>query len=313
METAVLFDHRPVLLGEALAALNIAADGVYVDGTFGRGGHARAILAALGPGGRLFALDRDPQAQQWARLHFGDDARFVFERCSFGHLAEVAERHRIAGQVRGVLLDIGVSSPQLDDPQRGFSFSKEGPLDMRMDPTNGTSAAQWLSSCAQEDIAQVLKDLGEERYHRRIARAIAQARTAAPITTTLQLARIIAAAVPRREPGQHPATRSFQAIRIFINRELEELKAALTQALQVLAPAGRLVVVSFHSLEDRLVKRFMRDQARGHELPPGLPVTAGHGGATLKLIGRAVQPGSDEIAANPRARSARMRVAERLA
>ncbi|MEE4377343.1 MAG: 16S rRNA (cytosine(1402)-N(4))-methyltransferase RsmH [Candidatus Competibacteraceae bacterium] len=313
MDDSVPLTHQPVMLQEVLAGLAIRPDGVYVDGTFGRGGHSAAILAALGETGWLLALDRDPQAGQFAQTQFGNDPRFIFERCPFGRLAEVAERHGFNGRVHGILLDVGVSSPQLDNPQRGFSFVKEGPLDMRMDPTTGESAAQWLAHCSEETLSQVLKTLGEERFHRRIARAVTQARLQEPLSNTLQLARIISAAVPTREPGKHPATRSFQAIRIFLNQELEELQTTLQQTLQLLAPAGRLVVISFHSLEDRLVKRFIREQVNGPGLPHDLPVTQSQLRTTLKQITRAVRPSPTEVARNPRARSAVMRVAERLA
>jgi len=310
----ISLSHQSVLLRKAIDALNIQRGGVYVDGTFGRGGHALAILDGLGPSGRLLAMDRDPEAERFAKTNFPADPRFAFVRSAFSSLAEIVGRHGLQGRVQGILLDIGVSSPQLDDPNRGFSFAKEGPLDMRMDPAMGVSAADWLASCREEELSHVLKEFGEERFHRRIAKAVSAARRSAPIVTTLQLAQVIAAAVPFRERGKHPATRSFQAIRIFINRELEELEAALAQALQVLAPEGRLVVISFHSLEDRTVKRFMREQARGLAWPLDLPVpVACTGGAALRVVGRALRPDKDEITANPRARSAVLRVAERLA
>ena len=307
-----VLSHQAVLLQETIAALKIRPDGVYVDGTFGRGGHARAMLASLGPRGRLLALDRDPAAERCAGECFDSDARFVFERATLSQLAEIVDRHELRGRIQGILLDIGVSSPQLDDPQRGFSFLKDGPLDMRMDPTTGRSAAQWLATASAREIAQVLRDFGEERYHHRIASAIVDARRTAPLTTTSQLARLIAAAVPTHEPGKHPATRSFQAIRISINQELVELQAALPQAMDVLAPDGRLVVISFHSLEDRLVKRFMQTQARGAEWPLDLPVTAAAEHPTLRVIGRALRPTQAETQGNPRAHSAVLRVAERL-
>lgn len=305
--------HQAVLLSEAVYALNIRPDGVYVDATFGRGGHAAAILESLCSRGRLLALDRDPEAEWFARTHFQNDSRFCFERAAFSRLYAIVDQHHLIGKAQGVLLDIGVSSPQLADPARGFSFDKDGPLDMRMDPTTGISAAQWLGSAREDEISRVLKEFGEERFHRRIARAIMQSRQVAPILTTGRLAQIIAGSVPGREPGKHPATRSFQAVRIFINRELKELESALTQALQVLAPDGRLVVISFHSLEDRLVKRFMREQARGLALPLDLPVpVSAQSGATLRVIGRALRPAAEETRHNPRSRSAVMRVAERL-
>jgi 16S rRNA (cytosine1402-N4)-methyltransferase len=305
--------HQSVLLKEAMVALSVRTAGVYIDASFGRGGHSAAILAALGPAGRLLALDRDPEAEHCARERFGSDPRFRFERINFGLLIEAVKKYGLTRRVDGILMDIGASSPQLDNPARGFSFVKQGPLDMRMDPTTGVSASRWLSGAGEVEISTVLKQFGEERFHRRIAKAIVKARQEAPIVTTARLAQIIASAVPTREKGKHPATRSFQAIRIFINGELAELESALAQALEVLAVYGRLVVISFHSLEDRIVKRFMRRQARGPELPPELPVQARDDGATLRLIGRPIRPSANEIESNPRARSAVMRVAERLA
>lgn len=300
--------HQPVLLAEALAGLNIRPEGRYVDGTLGRGGHAQAILGQLGAAGRLLALDRDPAAASGA---CDADPRFTFIRRPFSRLSETLAEQGWIGQVDGVLLDLGVSSPQLDDAQRGFSFSRNGALDMRMDPSAGLSAATWLAQVNEAGLAQTLRDFGEERFHRRVARAIIAAREQAPITTTGRLAQIVAAAVPTREPGQHPATRTFQAIRIAVNDELGELRAVLPQIVAALRPGGRLVVISFHSLEDRVVKQFMREQARGRELPLDLPVTGAPEGVTLRLIGRAVRPAPAETATNPRARSAILRIAER--
>lgn len=304
--------HRPVLLAETLAALEVRPDGCYVDATFGRGGHAAAILDRLGPEGRLLALDRDPEAEQCAMARFGGDHRFGFVRVAFSRLAGVMVECGWSGRVSGLLLDLGMSSPQLDEPARGFGFGRDGPLDMRMDPTAGGSAAQWLDQVTEAELDRVLAEFGEERFHRRIARAIVAARRQAPIATTARLAAIVAAAVPGREPGKHPATRAFQAIRIAVNDELGELRAVLPQTVKVLMPGGRVAVISFHSLEDRMVKRFMREQARGRELPLDLPVTGMPEGMTLRLFGRAVRPGAAEVAANPRARSAKLRVAERL-
>jgi 16S rRNA (cytosine1402-N4)-methyltransferase len=304
--------HLPVLLAETQEALNLRPDGVYVDGTFGRGGHAAAVLERLGPSGRLLALDRDPDAARWAAGRFSGDPRFTFVQAAFSRLAEIIARQGWAGRVDGILLDLGVSSPQLNDPERGFSFRQNGPLDMRMNPVTGISAADWLSRISETALNQVLVEFGEERFHRRVARAIIAARQQGPVTTTAQLAALIAAAVPTRESGQHPATRAFQAIRIAINDELVELAAVLPQAVTVLKTGGRLTVISFHSLEDRRVKRFMREQAHGQELPLGLPVMGAPQGMTLRLIGRAIRPGAAEIAANPRARSALLRIAERL-
>jgi 16S rRNA (cytosine1402-N4)-methyltransferase len=305
--------HHPVLLAEALAALAARPGGYYVDATFGRGGHAAALLEMLGSDGRLLALDRDPEARRWAAARFGDEVRFAFVRGAFSQMVEIVSAHGLSGRLDGILFDLGVSSPQLDDPVRGFSFSRDGPLDMRMDPTTGNSAANWLNRIEEAELARVLAEFGEERFHRRIARAIVAARQQAPITTTARLARIIAGAIPTREPGKHPATRAFQAIRIVVNDELGELRAVLPQAVRMLAPGGRLVVISFHSLEDRVVKRFMHEQARGQELPLDLPVQGAPEGRTLRLIGRPMRPTAAELAVNPRARSAVLRVAERLA
>ena len=313
MTATVAPPHRPVLLAEALVALAVRPGGCYLDATFGRGGHAAALLEMLGSEGRLLALDRDPEARRWAALRFGDDARFTFVQGVFSQMVEIVSAHGLSGRLDGILFDLGVSSPQLDDPGRGFSFSQDGPLDMRMDPATGASAAVWLNRVGEAELARVVAEFGEDRFHRRVARAIVAARQQAPIATTARLASIIAGAVPTREPGKHPATRAFQAIRIAVNDELGELRAVLPGAVRMLAPGGRLVVISFHSLEDRVVKRFMREQARGRELPPDLPVQGAPEGKTLRLIGRQVRPGAAELAANPRARSAVLRVAERLA
>lgn len=305
--------HRPVLLEEALQALNIKPNGHYVDGTFGRGGHSGALVARLDQDGRLLALDKDPAAVAEAKRRYGEDTRFTIRQASFANLKQEVTTLGWLGQVDGILLDLGVSSPQLDDASRGFSFQKNGPLDMRMDPSQGPSVATWLAEAREQDIARVLKEFGEERFAKRIARAIVKARAENSITTTGQLAAIVAAAVPSREPGKDPATRSFQAIRIFINKELDDLKACLGQVLDVLKPGGRLVVISFHSLEDRLIKRFIREQEKGDSFPLDLPVTQIQLQPRLRAVGKPVRPNEDEIRANPRARSAIMRVAERLA
>jgi 16S rRNA (cytosine1402-N4)-methyltransferase len=305
--------HTPVLLDEVLAGLAVKADGRYCDATFGRGGHAAAILAQLGPAGRLCAIDRDPEAIAAGRERFAAEPRLTLVRGSFGQLEERVRAAGWEGGLQGVLLDLGVSSPQLDEARRGFSFMQDGPLDMRMDNESGLSAAQWLGRAGEREIADVLFKLGEEKFSRRIARAIVAARAATPIVTTRQLADIVAGAVPTREPGKHPATRTFQAVRIHVNRELEEAEAALPQAVNLLAPGGRLCVISFHSLEDRLVKRFMRREAQGDPLYAELPDVPPHARPRLKLIGGAVMPGEAEIAGNPRARSAVLRVAERVA
>ncbi len=308
-----LFDHVPVLFNEALKALNILPSGIYVDGTFGRGGHSGAILQQLGVGGRLLAIDKDPQAVAYAEEKFGRDERFLIRHGSFAMLEQLAQQDGVAGKVDGILLDLGVSSPQLDDPTRGFSFLRDGPLDMRMDTSSGVSAAEWLATAESGEIAQVLKDFGDERFSRRIAQAIVDARREGSITTTGQLAAIIEKACPTKEREKHPATRSFQAIRIYINKELDDLKRCLEQSIDVLAPLGRLAVVSFHSLEDRIVKRFIRDCERGDDFPADLPVTQEQLKPKMRSVGKAIYPSSEEIAANPRARSAVLRVAERMA
>ncbi len=305
--------HTPVLLDEVLAGLAVKADGRYCDATFGRGGHAAAILQQLGPAGRLCAIDRDPAAIAAGRERFAAEPRLTLVRGSFGRLEERVRAAGWEGGLQGVLLDLGVSSPQLDEAGRGFSFMQDGPLDMRMDNESGLNAAQWLARAGEREIADVLFKLGEEKFSRRIARAIVAARAETPIGTTRQLAGIVAGAVPTREPGKHPATRTFQAIRIHVNRELEEVEAALPQAVDLLAPGGRLCVISFHSLEDRLVKRFMRREAQGDPIYAELPNVPPHARPRLQLIGGAVMPDDVEIARNPRARSAVLRVAERIA
>jgi 16S rRNA (cytosine1402-N4)-methyltransferase len=284
-----------------------------MDGTFGRGGHSGEILQRLDSSGRLLAIDKDPEAVDCAVRKFGQDDRFTITQGSFAMLEELAQQSEIQGEVNGILLDLGVSSPQLNDAGRGFSFMQDGPLDMRMDNRSGRSAANWLATADEDEITTVLKEYGEERFARRIARNIVESRQEEPLVTTSQLVALIEQAVPGREQGKHPATRSFQAIRIFINRELEDLSAALEQSLRVLAAGGRLVVISFHSLEDRIVKRFIRDYARGEQFPPEVPVTVDQLRPKLLRVGAAVRPAEDEVAANPRARSAVLRVAERAA
>ncbi len=303
--------HVPVLAQEAVAALAIQPDGVYVDGTFGRGGHSRLILDQLAAGGRLIALDRDPDAIRAGSALV--DPRLTLVRRAFSNLGAVLDELGVV-QVNGILLDIGVSSPQLDDAARGFSFRVDAPLDMRMDPESGQSAADWLATATEGEIGEVIRNYGEERFARSIARAIVAARQDAPLRTTGQLANLIAATVKKREPGQHPATRSFQALRIHLNRELEELSTVLPQCVDRLLPNGRLAVISFHSLEDRIVKRFMRDEALGEQPPARLPIPAAQiKPGRLKLIGRAQHADAAEVAANPRSRSAVLRVAERCA
>ena len=302
-------EHAPVLLEATLAALAVRADGFYVDATFGRGGHAGAILGRLGDKGKLLAIDRDPDAVAAAARKFGTDRRATVTQARFSELSRL-----VAGcKADGILFDLGVSSPQLDDPQRGFSFLRDGPLDMRMDPHQGESAADWLVHATEREIAMVIARYGEERHARRIARAIVGARMQLPVTTTGRLAATITAAVPGREPGRHPATRSFQALRIHVNRELDEIERALPQAVDALAPGGRLVVISFHSLEDRIVKRFMRAASREDPAWAGLPEVPAQARPALRLLGRAVFADAAEVARNPRARSAVLRAAERLA
>ena len=299
-------EHVSVLLEESVAALAIKPDGTYLDGTFGRGGHSRAILRSLSNSGRLIAFDKDPQAESSAE-QFSEDPRFEFVRASFAEISSRVE----ASELDGILLDLGVSSPQLDNAERGFGFSDDGPLDMRMDTRAGMTAAEWLATAPEADIADVIKTYGEERFAKRMASAIVKARAESPITRTKQLATIVAEANPKWEPHKHPATRAFQAIRIFINRELEDLEVALGHTVDALSEGGRLVVISFHSLEDRIVKRFMRDQARGQKLPKHVPVIDSDTGKTLNLVGKALKPSTDEVQRNPRSRSAIMRVAER--
>jgi 16S rRNA (cytosine1402-N4)-methyltransferase len=302
--------HRTVLLAEAVEALAVKPDGVYVDATFGRGGHSRALLARLGPAGRVIALDRDPAAVQAAAAI--EDARFAIRHARFAQLTEVLDGLGVK-QVDGVLFDLGVSSPQIDEAERGFSFRADAPLDMRMDPGRGEPAAEWLARATEAEIKGVIKNYGEERFAGPIAKAIVAARTREQLVRTVQLARIVAAAVRTREVGQDPATRTFQALRIHVNQELEELQVALPQALDRLAPGGRLAVISFHSLEDRIVKRFLQSQARP-EVPERLPLRATEmPQPRLKLVGKPVRPTAAEVNANPRARSALLRVAEKLA
>jgi 16S rRNA (cytosine1402-N4)-methyltransferase len=303
--------HQPVMLGEALAALNVQPGGIYLDATFGRGGHAEEILARLGSGGRLYALDRDPDAVSFAEQRFGDDPRFVIAHASFAQLELLAREWQLAGACDGILMDLGVSSPQLDDPARGFSFKSDGPLDMRMNPRAGESAAAWIARADADEITRVLKEYGEERHARRIARAILNERDQRPIETTAHLAEVVAAVPGVGDRHKHAATRTFQAIRIHINHELDELHRALSQAVDVLAVGGRIVVISFHSLEDRIVKRFLRAESQSR-MDPDMPLAEPAGTLRLKIVTRARHPGAVEIANNPRARSAVMRVAERL-
>ncbi|TAL44283.1 MAG: 16S rRNA (cytosine(1402)-N(4))-methyltransferase RsmH [Methylovulum sp.] len=307
-------EHLPVMFAETLQQLAIKQDGIYLDCTFGRGGHSQGILSRLGESGRLLALDRDWTAcdSAYAR-ELLKDKRFTLKHSCFSQLQSIVEHEGLSGGIDGILIDLGVSSPQLDDPGRGFSFLRDGPLDMRMDIATGRSAASWLANVDEKELVRVLFDFGEERFARRIARAIIDKRAQSPITTTKQLADLIADAVPVREKHKHPATRSFQAIRIEINNELDELKNALAQSVQVLKPGGRLVVISFHSLEDRIVKRFFRAESGAKYNPGKLPIKeADIARGVLKTVGKAIKAGAEEIARNARARSAIMRVTERV-
>ncbi len=313
MTGAAEFKHVTVLLQEAIAALQVRADGCYVDGTFGRGGHSRLLLQGLGSAGRLLGFDKDPQAIAAGQQLAAEDARFAIVQRSFAELHDELQQRGLAGRLDGVLLDLGVSSPQLDDAGRGFSFMQDGPLDMRMNPAAGLSAADWLAQAPAEDIAHVFKTYGEERFARRMAQAIVTRRQQQPFTRTADLAAVVSAANPAWEKGKHPATRAFQGLRIHINNELGDLEQGLQAAVDCLAPGGRLVVISFHSLEDRIVKHFMRRLAKGEadNLPRHLPVRAQAFEPVLKLLGKPQYAGEQELAANPRARSAVMRVAEK--
>ncbi|MEJ2602368.1 MAG: 16S rRNA (cytosine(1402)-N(4))-methyltransferase RsmH [Gammaproteobacteria bacterium] len=306
-------EHIPVLLAEVLEGLAIRTDGLYIDATFGRGGHSAAILERLGPAGRLLAVDRDADAVAYGRERFSGDRRFRIERGNFSGLGAIAVRHGFGGRTDGILFDLGVSSPQLDEADRGFSFMQDGPLDMRMDRDEGRSAGDWLDQVSERELRDVLKTYGEEKQAARIARAILRAREAGSIRRTRQLAEIVESVQGRRRPGdRHPATKTFQAIRIRINRELEAITDALSQVREILAPGGRLAVISFHSLEDRIVKRFMRDAALDDPRYRGLPEVPREARAWLRVAGKARTAAAAEAAANPRARSARLRVAEKL-
>ena len=304
--------HRPVLVNEALEGLAVYRDGWYVDGTYGRGGHTSEILAELGERGRLLALDKDPEAVEHARANFGGDPRFSVRFGGFENFRTLVAPWLCEHRLAGALFDLGISSAQLDDAERGFSFSNDGPLDMRMNPGDGISARQWLRQVDEAELARVLRRFGEEPKARRIARTIIETRASAPIDTTGQLAALVARTAGSGHRRIHPATRVFQAIRIHINRELKSLETALGQCLRLLAGGGRLCVISFHSLEDRIVKRFMARQAKGDPVYAGLPDIPPGAGPTMRLIGGLIRPRQSEVETNPRARSARLRVAERL-
>lgn len=305
-------EHIPVLVGETLAALALEADGYYVDATFGRGGHTALILQALGREGRVLAIDRDPQAIAAGRKRFADEVRLTLVHAPFADLAACVQAHAHGRPCRGVLFDLGVSSPQLDDPARGFSFRSDGPIDMRMDPTRGEPVSAWLARAGVDEIREVIATLGEERFARRVAQAIVAAREEQPLERTMQLAAIVARAVKTREPGKHPATRTFQALRMFINDELGQIEKGLAGALEVLDRGGRLVVISFHSLEDRLVKRFMKKESQIDAALVDLPVVPPELQPRLKLIGRKSRAAAAEVERNPRARSALLRVGEKV-
>lgn len=305
-------EHQPVLLDEVIEALNIDADGFYIDGTFGRGGHSRAILQRLSKNGRLLAFDKDPDAIASASTEFINDTRFTLIQGSFAMLKQQVEQHNMLGKVAGVLLDFGVSSPQLDNPQRGFSFRFDAPLDMRMDTSSGKPISEWLNNAKEKEIADVIYQYGEERASRRIARAIVLQREQQAIETTSQLATLIKTVLPTKKQDIHPATKTFQALRIFINNELLDIEAVLPQAVDVLAKQGRLVTISFHSLEDRIVKRFIRDESRPKDLPREIPIMPDATDLRLKTIGKKMKAKQREVENNPRARSAVVRVAERL-
>ncbi len=306
------FRHTTVLLDEAVNALAIEADGFYVDGTFGRGGHSQLILEQLGEHGQLLGIDKDPEAINHGQKIQTQDARLTMYQGSFATIKTLAEERGFLGKVDGVLLDLGVSSPQLDDADRGFSFLRDGPLDMRMDPTSGISAADWLASAEKDEITDVLKRFGEEKFGKRIAHAVIEQRKIKPLTTTHELVELIDEAVPVKDKYKHPATRSFQGIRIFVNEELSDLEKVLEGILEVLKPGGRMVIISFHSLEDRMVKRFIRKHVQGDDFPIGLPVTEEQLNKRLKAHGKAIKANKEQVELNPRARSAVMRVAEKL-
>ena len=312
-EEASAAEHSTVLLKEAVDSVAIDADGLYIDGTFGRGGHTAELLSRLSEKGSVIAIDKDLDAIAAGQARFAEEDRLTLVHASFAELAEIVKQTGKHGDVAGILLDLGVSSPQLDVAERGFSFLRDGPLDMRMDTSKGLSAAEWLASADEQDIAKVIKEYGEERFARRMAAAIVRERAEKPIERTVQLAKILADAHPAWERGKHPATKAFQAIRIFINRELADLEDLLQQVIDSLTVGGRLVVISFHSLEDRRVKRFIRDQERGIKLPKNIPIPDVDRGVRLVKVGKAIKPAAIEVENNVRSRSAVMRIAERVA
>jgi 16S rRNA (cytosine1402-N4)-methyltransferase len=305
--------HESVMLNEALEGLAMKPDGIYIDATFGRGGHSQAMLQCLSANGRLIAIDRDPDAVSHAQSQFKADSRFSIHHASFASVKDVAVRTAVVGKVNGVLFDLGLSSPQIDNPERGFSFMQSGPLDMRMDTEQKLNAADFINKASEKDLAEVFFLYGEERFSRRIAGAIVKARQTQPIQTTTELAEIVKAANPKWEKHKHPATRVFQAIRIHVNQELEALKSGLEGAFEALAVGGRLVVISFHSLEDRMVKQFMKKKSEGLQIPHGVPIRASELNITFKRLGKAIKPSNEEVRRNVRARSAVLRIGEKLA
>ena len=305
--------HKSVLLEESVTGLSIIADGIYIDGTFGRGGHSRALLQHLGPNGRLIAVDKDLEAIKYARENFADDKRFEIVHGSFANLSDIVKARGLEQKINGILLDLGVSSPQLDDAQRGFSFMQEGPLDMRMDTTQSMDATEFVNHASVDEMMQVFREYGEEKFAKRIAHAIAAERLKNPIETTASLAKIVSEANPKWEKHKHPATRVFQAIRIYVNRELSDLTSGLDQCVDALGVGGRLAVISFHSLEDRIVKRFMREREQGKLIPRGLPIKDIDLKTNFMRVGKAIKPSDEEILVNVRSRSAILRIGEKIA
>jgi len=308
----MMTEHRAVLLKESIDGLNIVQDGVYIDGTFGRGGHSRAILEKLGEAGRLIAFDKDPEAIAYAEHHFCNDKRFSIVHASFAALSQIVKEQQFDGKINGILMDLGVSSPQLDNPERGFSFMQQGPLDMRMDLHQTLTAASFVNHAKADEMAAVFREYGEERFAGRIARAIVEARDVERIETTAVLAEIVKQANPKWEKHKHPATRVFQAIRIYVNQELTDLSSALKQCVDVMAVGGRLSVISFHSLEDRIVKQFMRKMEQGNAPPKGVPVREVDIETCFKRVGKAIKPHDNEVSINVRARSAVLRIGEKI-
>ena len=307
------YSHNPVMLEKVIKGLNISSDGIYVDCTFGRGGHSKKILSEIGENGKLIAIDKDCEAEKYAREHFGKDKRFCFVRNNFSKIIEIIENYNNNKKIDGILLDLGVSSPQLDDPERGFSFQKSGPIDMRMDKSDKLTALSWLKAADQNEIKEVLKIYGEEKYAHRIAKSIKDSINKNSLSTTLELAGIIEKCYPKnKKSGRNPATKSFQAIRIYINNELQELESFLNSCLDIIASGGRIVVISFHSLEDRMVKRFIKKHSEGKDVPSKIPLTETSKNLSLRKIKTTLKANDDEVALNKRARSARIRIAEKI-